>query len=195
MKKSNEHTDNITKDTLFESSFSGKVFWFTGLSGAGKTTIALGIKEKLLNNNFRTVVIDGDTLRSGLNKDLAFTMKDRSESVRRAAEVAELFRQEGFIVLVTLISPLQRDRDRARYRIGGGFFEVYVKCPLQICEQRDPKGLYKRAREGEIKDFTGIDSVYEYPISPDLEIDTNDLSVRRAISEGYEFVKNELYRQ
>lgn len=144
--------------------------WFTGLSGSGKSTIANAV-ELRLNREFlaHTYLLDGDTIRAGLNSDLGFSLEDRTENIRRLGEVAHLFVDAGLIVLTAFISPLQADRDRARQIIHPArFVEVYVECPLEICEQRDPKGLYQKARKGQLLNFTGISSPYETPLHPEL---------------------------
>ncbi len=150
------------------------VLWFTGLSGAGKTTVANCLSRQLHEAGFQTYVLDGDNLRHGLNGDLGFNAAARHENVRRLAEVAGLMYDAGLITLAACISPFQADRDFARSRIPGGkFVEVFVDSPLALCESRDQKGLYRRARAGEIPDFTGIDSPYERPETPEIRIDTS----------------------
>ncbi|MBY0611847.1 MAG: adenylyl-sulfate kinase [Beijerinckiaceae bacterium] len=152
---------------------TGMIVWFTGLSGAGKTTIALKIKERLDALNLRCCLLDGDDLRRGLNSDLGYSDEDRVENMRRTAEVAALMARAGLITISSLISPFAKERRIARVVAGDlPFFEVFIDAPLALCEQRDPKGLYKRARQGSIKDFTGIGSAYEPPVSPDLRLDT-----------------------
>lgn len=144
--------------------------WFTGLPGSGKSTIANAV-EMRLNREFlaHTYLLDGDIIRAGLNSDLGFSLRDRTENIRRLGEVTRLLVDAGLIVLTAFISPLQADRDRARQTIHPGrFIEVYVECPLEICEQRDPKGLYRKARQGQIPDLTGISSPYEPPLHPEL---------------------------
>jgi bifunctional enzyme CysN/CysC len=150
------------------------VLWFTGLSGSGKSTIANELEKQLFDMGHRTYVLDGDNVRHGLNKNLGFTQEDRIENIRRVAEVAKLMVDAGLIVITTFISPYRADREMARALFSEGeFFEIFVNTPLEVCEQRDPKGLYKKARKGEIKNFTGIDSAYEAPIHPDLVINTH----------------------
>jgi adenylylsulfate kinase len=144
--------------------------WFTGLSGSGKSTIANALEFRL-NHEFRvhTYLLDGDNVRSGLNRDLGFSLEDRQENIRRLGEVARLFVDAGLVVLTAFISPLRADRDRARQIIHPArFIEIYVECPLEVCEQRDTKGLYLKARQGMIPDFTGISSPYESPLNPEL---------------------------
>ena len=159
------------------------VLWFTGLSGSGKSTIANELEKKLFGMGHRTYVLDGDNVRHGLNKDLGFTQEDRIENIRRVAEVAKLMVDAGLIVITTFISPYRADREMARALFKGGeFFEVFVDTPLEICEQRDPKGLYKKARKGEIMNFTGIDSAYEPPEQAELTLDTNYLDVEKTVT-------------
>ncbi|MBP9925891.1 MAG: adenylyl-sulfate kinase [Cyclobacteriaceae bacterium] len=164
-------------------SLDGTVIWFTGLSGAGKTTIAVALKNKLEARSQAVYLLDGDQLRAGLNADLGFSDKDRSENIRRAAEVARLFAKEGNCVLATFISPFKTDRKIARQIAGNHrFIEVFVSCPISICEKRDVKGLYKKARAGLITQFTGIDSPYEKPDRPDVIIHSAEQTVEEAIN-------------
>jgi bifunctional enzyme CysN/CysC len=157
------------------------VVWFTGLSAAGKSTIANLVDKKLHSARRHTYLLDGDNVRHGLNKDLGFTQADRVENIRRVAEVAKLMADAGLIVTTAFISPFRADRQMARQLIGPGeFIEVFVDTPLEVAEQRDPKGLYGKARRGELKDFTGIDSPYEIPENPELIIDTTKTSAEDA---------------
>lgn len=159
----------------------GAVVWLTGLSGSGKSTIANALDYQLYQRNIRSYVLDGDNIRHGLNKDLGFSEKDRVENIRRIGEVAKLFVDSGQIVVTAFISPFQRDRDIVRTLFSEEeFYEVYVKCPLETCEARDPKGLYEKARSGEIKQFTGIDSPYEAPEEPELVVATDKLTVEES---------------
>ncbi|PWI34546.1 adenylyl-sulfate kinase [Vibrio albus] len=154
------------------------VLWFTGLSGSGKSTIANAVESKLLSLGKHSYLLDGDNVRHGLNKDLGFSDEDRVENIRRIGEVAKLFVDSGAIVLTAFISPFISDRQQARALVEKGeFLEVFIDTPLAICEQRDPKGLYKKARAGEIKHFTGIDSAYEAPEQPEIHVHTDNLSV------------------
>lgn len=147
------------------------IVWFTGLSGSGKSTISSLLDQELVKAGYHTYVLDGDNVRLGLNSDLGFSDRDRNENIRRVGEVAKLMLDAGLIVLAAFISPFREERDMVR-RINapGEFLEVYVDAPLEVCEQRDPKGLYKKARSGEIKNFTGIDSIYEPPLSPEVHL-------------------------
>jgi len=154
------------------------VVWFTGLSGAGKSTVAHSVEEALHQNGQRTFVLDGDNVRHGLCADLGFSPADRHENLRRIGEIAKLFIEGGTIALAAFISPLQADREHVRQIIGpDDFVEIYVACPLEVCEQRDVKGMYRRARAGEIEDFTGVSAPYEPPESPDLILDTSTTSL------------------
>ncbi len=149
------------------------VIWFTGLSGAGKSTLAQSLAQDLSAQGYLTKLLDGDELRKGLCADLGYSLADREENNRRVGAVAKLFCDSGFIVLVAAISPLRASRQQIRAHLGEGkLIEVYVNTPLAVCEARDPKGLYRKARRGDIQDFTGIDSVYEAPERPELQIDT-----------------------
>lgn len=160
------------------------VVWFTGLSGAGKSTLATALDHALHAAGKRSFVLDGDALRNGLNRGLGFSAADRSENIRRAAEVARLMVDAGLIVLVAFISPFRQDRDAARALFSNGqFIEVFVDSPLAVTEARDPKGLYARARRGEIPQFTGIDSPYEAPEAPEVHLRTADIDVDTAISQ------------
>ena len=157
------------------------VVWLTGLSGAGKSTIANHAEEKLVARGRHTYLLDGDNVRRGLNRDLGFTEQDRVENIRRVAEVARLMVDAGLIVLVAFISPFRDERSTARELFEPGeFVEVYVDTPIAVAEARDPKGLYKKARRGELKDFTGIDSPYEPPEAPEIHLDTTQLSADAA---------------
>ena len=179
----NGQSENITwsqgevlvRERATRNGHSGAVVWLTGLSGAGKSTIAIALERELFNRGMQSYVLDGDNLRYGLNANLGFSPEDRSENIRRAAEVAKLFASAGFIVITSLISPYKADRKRAREIMMESqvcFFEVHIECPLEVCEKRDPKKLYSKARRGEIKEFTGISAPYEVPEKPELIIQT-----------------------
>ncbi|MBI3775865.1 MAG: adenylyl-sulfate kinase [Gammaproteobacteria bacterium] len=160
----------------------GVAIWFTGLSGAGKSTIAHSVEERLHQAGCRTIVLDGDNVRHGLCSDLGFSTLDRTENIRRISETVKLFVDAGVIVLTAFISPQRADRLRARETLGvADFIEVYCRCSLAECERRDVKGLYKRARAGEIKDFTGISAPYDEPELPDVTLDTQALSVEQCV--------------
>ena len=165
-----------------------RVLWFTGLSGSGKSTVANAAEKILHDMGLQTYVLDGDNVRMGLNKDLGFSHKDRTENIRRITEVANLFADSGSIVLTAFISPYREDRDKAREIIStDDFIEVFVSADLSVCELRDTKGLYKKARAGEIKGFTGIDAPYEVPLNPELivETDKNDIETCAQIVVDY----------
>jgi adenylylsulfate kinase len=158
------------------------ILWFTGLSGSGKSTLANALAKALHQRQVRTFVLDGDNIRHGLNKDLGFSPEDRTENIRRIGEVAKLFVEAGIVTLTAFISPFRADREQVRAMVEEGeFIEVYVKCDLQTCEQRDPKGLYRKARAGQIPEFTGISSPYEEPLQPEITVDTSVLSVQEAV--------------
>ncbi|WP_019119855.1 adenylyl-sulfate kinase [Brevibacillus massiliensis] len=158
------------------------VLWFTGLSGAGKSTLANAVEQQLHERGLHSYVLDGDNIRQGLNRGLGFTPEDRKENIRRIAEVAKLFVDAGVITLTAFISPYREDRELARGLLEPGeFVEIYVRCPLEECERRDPKGLYKKARSGEIGEFTGITSPYEEPAAPELVIESGAMSVEESV--------------
>lgn len=167
-----------------------KVFWFTGLSGSGKSTIAEHFEKKLFSEGFFTQVLDGDNIRSGINGDLGFGMEDRKENIRRISEIAKLYTNTGVISLVSFISPTIEARQKAKDIIGAeNFIEVFINTPLEVCEARDVKGLYKKARAGEIPDFSGISSPYEAPSNPDVEITTNSLSIEECVDNLFTFAR------
>ena len=156
----------------------GYVIWFTGVPASGKSTLANTVAVLLHKRKHHTCVLDGDNLRCGLNKNLGFSAEDRKENVRRVSEVAKLFADAGTIAIVALASPYRTDRDKARKLIGEKrFVEIFVECPYHICEERDPKGLYKKAHAGEIKEFTNVSAPYEVPLKPEIIVNTADLSV------------------
>lgn len=153
----------------------GAILWFTGLSGAGKSTLAGALEAELFRRGLHSYLLDGDNVRHGLCKDLGFSLEDRRENIRRVGEVAKLMLDAGLLVLSAFVSPQRAERDLVRALVGDGeFIEVHVATPLDVCESRDPKGLYQKARAGEIKDFTGISSPYEAPVSAELVIDTSE---------------------
>lgn len=169
------------------------VVWFTGLSGSGKSTIANLVEKALFQSNIHTYSLDGDNVRNGLNKGLGFTEEDRKENLRRIAEVSKLFVDSGTVVIASFISPLEEDRRLIKKIIGkSNFIEIFVNTSLEECERRDPKGLYKKAREGEITNFTGISSPYEIPKDPDLEIKTEEKSMDQAVKEILEYLNRKL---
>ncbi len=166
----------------------GGVLWFTGLSGAGKSTLAMEVEQRLFKKGYHVYVLDGDNVRRGLNANLDFSPDDRAENIRRVGEVAGLFADAGMIVISAFISPYRSDRDRAREAAGGIFHEIFIKADIAICEQRDPKGLYKRARAGEIADFTGISAPYEAPTDAQLVVDTGELDIDSSVRLIAEYV-------
>ena len=168
----------------------GVVIWFTGLSGSGKSTVAHRVEEQLFEGGHLSYVLDGDNVRHGLNKNLGFSPEDREENIRRIGEVAKLFIEAGVITMTAFISPYRADRDKARQLVNDGeFIEIYVKVPLDVAEERDPKGLYKKARTGEIKEFTGISAPYEEPLNPEIVIDTSLLNEEESAAEVLDYLK------
>jgi len=161
-----------------------KVIWFTGLSGSGKTTLATLLEKRLFDLNYFCQILDGDNVRSGINKNLQFTEVDRIENIRRIAEVAKLFMNCGIILICAFISPTNKIRQMAKDIVGeDDFLEIFVNAPIEVCEQRDPKGLYKKARKGEIKDFTGISSPFEIAKNPFIEVENTNIEVDKTVDE------------
>ena len=172
----------------------GVILWYTGLSGSGKSTIANEVEKKLFEKGFHTYVLDGDNIRFGLNSNLGFSPEDRTENIRRIGEVAKLFVDAGIIVSTAFISPYREDRDRVRSIVeDGDMVEVFVQCDIAVCEQRDAKGLYKKARAGEIKEFTGISAPYEEPAHAELTIDSGKHSVEECAQMVIEYLKGNNY--
>lgn len=173
----------VTKaDRSLHKKHVAKCYWLTGLSGSGKSTVASNFEFELLKQGFHTYLLDGDNVRHGLNRDLGFTEEDRVENIRRVAEVARLMVDAGLIVIVSFISPFKNDRLLARSLFAKGeFIEVFIDAPLDICEQRDPKGLYVKARRGQIKNFTGLDSPYEPPASAEIHLKTGEQDVQSSV--------------
>ena len=168
------------------------LLWFTGLSGSGKSTVSQALNEFLFEQKIQSYVLDGDNIRHGLNSDLGFSAEDRKENIRRIAEVGKLFVDAGMIVTTAFISPYREDRERARAILEkGNFIEVYIKCSLEMCEKRDPKGLYKKARAGEIANFTGITDPYEEPENPELIIDTSEKSIEQSVQQIFEYLRKQ----
>ncbi|MCI5059999.1 MAG: adenylyl-sulfate kinase [Alphaproteobacteria bacterium] len=181
---------SVTPDMRAErAGHYGGVFWFTGLSGSGKSTLAIAVEKEIFERGMSVYVLDGDNIRYGLNADLGFSPEDRTENIRRVGEVAALQANAGIIVLSAFISPYQTDRDRARAAIPQSFHEIHIKADLATCEARDPKGLYKKARGGEIKEFTGIDSPYEAPTNPDLVIDTQANDIDTCVKQIVDYIE------
>jgi adenylylsulfate kinase len=173
------HVGHEERETLLNQ--KGAMIWTTGLSGSGKSTIAYTLEHALVQRGHLAYVLDGDNIRHGLNKNLGFSAEDREENIRRLGEVGKLFVDTGVITISAFISPYRKDRDLARETVGpDSFFEIFCYAPLDVCEERDPKGLYKKARAGEIKGFTGIDDPYEEPLNPEMVIDTSKTSPQEA---------------
>ncbi len=186
------HDHNVSHDMRVEQKQQKPcILWFTGLSGAGKSTLANAIEHELFQRDRHTYLLDGDNVRHGLNKDLGFSDEDRVENIRRIGEASRLFVDAGLIVLSAFISPFRSDRQLVRELVKADeFIEIYVATPLAVCEQRDPKGLYKKARAGDIKNFTGIDSPYEPPESPEVFVDTSELSMEQAVNQVISYLES-----
>ncbi len=171
----------------------GIIVWLTGLSGSGKSTIASNIDAKFSKENIQSLVLDGDNLRHGLNNDLGFSITDRNENVRRVGEVAKLFLEQGFVVLVALVSPIREARDKVRSAFSeSDYIEVHCKCTLELCRERDPKGLYLKADKGKIPEFTGVNSPYEEPITPDLTLNTGEETVEESVARLIEVIATKI---
>ena len=185
------HPPRITKiDRERLNGHRSFILWFTGFSGSGKSTVAHRLEEQLFKNGVRTYVLDGDNIRTGLNRDLGFSAQDREENIRRIGEVAKLFVDAGIVVLTAFISPYKKDRAIVRNLVGvDEFVEIYVRCPLEICEQRDVKGLYRKARLGMVKQFTGIDHPYEEPEIPEIVIETDKMNIEQCVEEILKFLE------
>ena len=189
--KQNFKVDRLSRSIKLKQ--SPMVIWFTGLSGSGKSTISDALENILFERGFSTYSLDGDNIRFGLCMGLGFSLEERTENIRRIAEVANLMLDAGLIVLASFISPLKSQRELVREIVGKeNFIEVYVSTPVEECKKRDVKGLYKRAKNGEIKNFTGVSSVYESPENPDIKIDTTDLSIDQSIQFIYKKIKDKL---
>nr|WP_308302511.1 adenylyl-sulfate kinase [Peribacillus deserti] len=189
------HKSAITREDRHHlNGHKSGVLWFTGLSGSGKSTLANAVDAQLYELGVRSYVLDGDNIRHGLNKGLGFGIEDRIENIRRIGEVAKLFADSGQIVSTAFISPFREDREQARSLFPSGeFIEIFVDCPLAVCEKRDPKGLYRKARRGEIRDFTGIDSPYEAPLNPELIIETYRHSIFKAADIVVSYLRNQKF--
>ena len=186
------HNATVTRQRREElNDHKSVIIWFTGLSGSGKSTLAHSVEEELYKLNCRTFVLDGDNVRHGLSSNLTFSDNDRKENIRRISETAKLMMEAGVIAITAFISPFREDRDLVRRLLPQkDFIEIYCKASLEICESRDVKGLYRRARAGEIKDYTGIDSPYEAPDNPELVIDTDGDSLKESIAKVVDFLKS-----
>jgi len=186
------HESGISKeDRENQNEHKGVVIWLTGLSGSGKSTVAVELQAQLFESGCQVFILDGDNIRHGLNKDLGFSPEDREENIRRIGEVAKLFADAGIIAITSFISPYRKDRDINRELLPKDeFVEVYVQAPLNVCEERDPKGLYKKARAGIIPEFTGISAPYEEPLHPEIVVDTDKLCVKDSANKIIEYLKN-----
>lgn len=170
------------------------ILWFTGLSCSGKSTLAYKVEEELFKRGLRAYVLDGDNVRTGLNKDLGFSAEDRKENIRRIGEVAKLFIDAGLIVMAAFISPYEKDREFVRSIVEDDeFIEIYIKCSLEVCEQRDVKGFYKKARAGIIKNFTGIDDPYEVPEHPEIIVETDKMTVEESVNKIMNYLEEKGY--
>lgn len=186
------HHATVTRERReAQNKHRGAIIWFTGLSGSGKSTLAHAVEEALHQRGCRTFVLDGDNVRHGLCGDLGFSPEDRVENIRRVGEMAKLFMEAGIIVLTAFISPYRADRDRVRSMVGeGDFIEIYCNASVAVCEDRDVKGLYKKARDGQIVEFTGITSPYEKPLSPELAINTGSDAIDACVQQVVEEMKS-----
>ncbi|WP_077618495.1 adenylyl-sulfate kinase [Bacillus sinesaloumensis] len=186
------HQSTITKQARQQqNNHKSCVIWFTGLSGSGKSSLANALDKELFSLNIQSYVLDGDNIRHGLNAGLGFSKEDRKENIRRIGEVSKLFVDSGQIVSTAFISPFREDREQVRALFPDGeFIEVFVKCPISVCENRDPKGLYKKARSGEISEFTGISSPYEEPNQPELVIESDKLTISQSVETIISYLKN-----
>ena len=189
------HHGKITReDRVALMKQKGLTVWLTGLSGSGKSTIAVELEHALLENGHQAYILDGDNIRHGLNKNLGFSPDDRSENIRRIGEVAKLFTDANIITVTAFISPYRADRDNARrLQKPGEFIEVYVKCPIEVCEERDTKGLYKKARAGEVKEFTGISAPYEEPENAEMIIDTSEMNLEQSVRAILKYLEEKGY--
>lgn len=189
------HHGKITKEDRTKLlNQKGVTIWLTGLSGSGKSTIAVELEHALIENKQQAYILDGDNIRHGLNKNLGFSPEDRTENIRRIGEVAKLFTDANIITIAAFVSPYREDRDNVRkLLVRNEFIEVYVKCSLEVCEARDTKGLYKKARAGEVKDFTGISAPYEEPLNPELIIDSSKLTVEESTRKILNYLETKKY--
>jgi adenylylsulfate kinase len=189
------HAGMVTKaDRETIAGHRGCTIWMTGLSGSGKSTLAVALEKELWGRGVRAYVLDGDNIRHGLNKDLGFSPKDRNENIRRIGEVAKLFTDANVVNVTAFISPYRADRDQVRSIMAeGDFIEVFVDCPVEVCETRDPKGLYKKARAGEIPEFTGISAPYEAPLNPEVNLRTDRLSEEESVRQVLQYLERRGY--
>jgi len=175
-----------------QNGHKGHVLWFTGLSGSGKSTIASAVERELHQQGIRTFILDGDNVRSGLNSDLDFSAASREENIRRIAHVSALMKDAGLVVLSAFVSPYQKDRDFVRACALGHFSEIFISTPLEVCEQRDVKGLYAKARAGEISNFTGISAPFEEPTNPELNVPTHEMSIEEATAMVVDYINTKI---
>lgn len=189
------HESSVTKEDRQKlNNHKSGVLWFTGLSGSGKSTVSVALEKEIHALGIRTYLLDGDNVRHGLNKNLGFSPEDRTENIRRIGEVGKLMSDAGVLTLSAFISPYQEDRDQVRALLEEDeFIEIYVKCSVNACEARDPKGLYKKARAGEIKGFTGIDAPYEEPVKPEITIETDKQSLEESVQVIIAYLKKTGY--
>lgn len=189
------HNSFVTKEARQQlNQHKSAVLWFTGLSGSGKSTLTVELEKRLYERRLRTYRLDGDNVRHGLNKNLGFSAEDRTENIRRIGEVSKLMVDAGIVTLTAFISPYREDRQQVRELLGESeFIEVYVKCSLEECENRDPKGLYKKARAGEIKGFTGIDDPYEEPVQPEIVVDTTEAGIDSGVEAILAYLEKNAY--
>ena len=184
------HNSSVTREqreSLLRQ--KAKLLWFTGLSGSGKSTVANSLDKRLNETGMVTYLLDGDNIRSGINSDLGFSIEDRTENIRRIGEIGKLFVDAGIVTLACFISPLKIDRVKVRKALGEDFIEIFVDCPIEECERRDPKNLYKKARLGEIKEFTGITSPYEKPENAEIVVNTKDQTLDQCVDKILECLK------
>lgn len=189
------HASEVTKDErLQRNQHKSAVIWFTGLSGSGKSTISVELEKALFNHQIHTYRLDGDNVRHGLNRNLGFSPEDRKENIRRIGEVSKLMVDAGLITVTAFISPYRSDREAVRHLLDtDDFIEVYTQCSLSECENRDPKGLYKKVRSGEIAEFTGVNAPYEAPTQPEITLDTETLSVEASVSKIMDYLQKHQY--
>ncbi|SDX12510.1 adenylyl-sulfate kinase [Paenibacillus sp. CF384] len=189
------HHSNISRDDRqSRNRHRSCTLWLTGLSGSGKSTLAFALEKELYARGIASYVLDGDNIRHGLNRDLSFSDEDRQENIRRIGELSKLFVDAGLVVLAAFISPNEKDRNMVRELLGpGDYNEIYVKCSLEECEKRDPKGLYRKARSGQIPNFTGISAQYDIPSAPELIIDTEQLTIEQSITAIIQYLDERNY--
>ncbi|MCV9388478.1 adenylyl-sulfate kinase [Reichenbachiella ulvae] len=181
------------EDRVKKLGFKPQLIWFVGLSGSGKSTLASALEEKLFTEGINTYILDGDNIRSGLNSDLDFSDDSRKENIRRIAEVSKLFVDAGTVVMTAFITPFEEERQKVKALIGEeNYTEVFVNCPIEECEKRDVKGLYAKARRGEIKNFTGIDSPFEEPTNANINIPTHQMSIEEGVQKIYDLIKEKI---